>query len=163
MSLMRRNPYDPFEAFDQMMNRLLDRMQSVMNAPLLPSATTLLQREDANILAVDMTSDDKHIIVRTALPGFQEDEVEVDVKGNVLTISAESKREREDKQDNWHIREMRYGKFARSVMLPEEVAPDKADASLENGILTVRLPKQKPNAIQKIMVKAKNLLKGGKE
>lgn len=163
MSLMRRNPYDPFEAFDQMMNRLLDRMQSVMSMPLLPSSTALLPREDANVLAVDMTSDDKHIIVRTALPGFREDEVDVDVKGNVLTISAESKGEREDTRDNWYIREMRYGKFARSVMLPEEIAADKAEASLENGILTVRLPKQKPNPIQKIMVKAKNLLKGGKE
>lgn len=163
MSLIRRNPYDPFEDFDQSMNRMLNRMRSLMDSSLVPYERGLMQREDANMLAVDMSSDDKHVVVRTALPGFSEDEVDVDVQGNVLTISAESKTEREDQQENWHIREMRYGKFARSIVLPEEVATDKADASLENGILTVKLPKQKPSPVQKIAVKAKNLLKGGKK
>jgi HSP20 family protein len=163
MSLMRRNPYDPFEDFDQIMNRMLNRMRSLMDTSLVPYERGLMQREDANMLAVDMSSDDKHVVVRTALPGFSEDEVDVNVQGNVLTISAESKIEHEDQQENWHIREMRYGKFARSIVLPEEVATDKADASLENGILTVKLPKQRPNPVQKIVVKAKNLLKGGKK
>lgn len=163
MSLMRRNPYDPFEDFDKSMNRMLSQMRSLMNTSLVPYERGLMQREDANMLAVDMSSDDKHVVVRTALPGFSEDEVDVDVQGNVLTISAESKTEHEDQQENWHIREMRYGKFARSVVLPEEIAATKADASLENGILTVKLPKQKPNPVQKIAVKAKNLLKGSKK
>lgn len=163
MSLMRRNPYDPFEDFDQSVNRMMNRMRSLMNTSLLPYEGGLLQREDANLLAVDMTSNDHEIIVRTALPGFKEDEVNVDVKGNVLTISAESRTEREDQQANWHIRELRYGKFARSVILPEEIVSDRADASLENGILTVRLPKQKPNPIQKIAVTARNLLKAGRK
>lgn len=163
MSLMRRTPYDPFEDFDRSMNRMLNQMRSLMNMSLLPYDGSLIQREDANLLAVDMTSDDKHIIVRTALPGFSEDEVNVDVRGNVLNITAESKTEREDQQANWHLREMRCGKFARSILLPEEVASDRADALLENGILTIKLPKQKPNPIQKIAVKAKNLLKGGKK
>lgn len=163
MSLMRRNSYDPFEDFDQSVSRMLNQMRSLMNAPLLPYEGNLLQREGANLLAVDMTSDDHHVTVRTALPGFKEDEVEVDVRGNILTITAESKAEREDRRENWHIREMRYGKFARSVVLPEEVASDRADASLENGILTIKLPKQKPNPIQKIVVRAKNLLKTGRK
>ncbi len=138
-------------------------MRSLMSTMLLPYEDNLVQREGTNLLAVDMTSDDTHVIVRTALPGFREDEVNVDVRGNILTITAESKAERQDQRENWHIREMRYGKFARSVALPEEVASDRADASLENGILTIKLPKQKPNPIQKIVVKAKNLLKVGKK
>lgn len=158
MSLIRRDMYDPFEELNHSMNRMLSQMRSFMD---MPYQDNLIQRQDANILAIDMTSDDKHVIVRTALPGFNEDEINVDVQGNVLTISAESKIEREDQQANWHIREMRYGKFARSVMLPEEVVTDKADASLENGILTIKLPKRRPNAVQRIAVKAKNLLKGG--
>jgi HSP20 family protein len=159
---MRRNPYSPFEDFYQTVDRMLDRMQSMMGVSLLPHPGGLLQREDSNLLAVDMTSDDQEVIVRAALPGFSEDEIAIDVRGNVLTISAESRVEREDRQANWHIREMRYGKFARSVMLPEEVEADKADASLENGILTVKLPKQQPNPAKKIAVKAKKLLKSGK-
>lgn len=161
MSLMRWNPNSGLTEFDNLMNRMLERMRAIMDMPLLPFDGDLLQRSDANLPAIDMTSDDKHVIVRAEVPGFKEDEVKVDVRGNVLTITAESKQEREDKQENWHIREMRYGKFARSVMLPEEVVFEKADATLENGILTVKLPKQKPSPVHQIAVKARNLLKGG--
>ncbi len=163
MTLMRREPYDIFDYFDRQMNRLWDRWSAMMNAPLSPFDIDLIQGSDVNRLAVDMTTDDNNIIVRAALPGFKEDEINVDVRGNVLTISAESKVEREDQQANWHIREMRYGKFARAITLPEEVVVNKADASLENGLLTVKLPKQKPSPVHKIMVKARNLLKGGKK
>lgn len=159
MSLIRWNPLDPFHDFD----RTLSTMRSLMFDTLLPLNGDLIQDEDANLLAVDMTSDDKQVTVRTALPGFSEDEINVDVRNNVLTISAASKKQRENRGANWHVRELRYGKFARSVMLPEEVNVDKANASLENGILTVKLPKQKPNPIQQIAVKARNLLTGGGE
>jgi len=158
MTLMRRNPYDPFFDFEEATNRMMQRMRSMMDAPLLPYEDDSLSG-DVNPLALDMTSDDDHIIVRTMLPGFKEDEVEVDVRGNMLTITAESRAEREDKQADWHIRELRYGRFARSVPLPEQINVDKADASLENGVLTVKLPREKPSAAQKIAVKARNLLK----
>lgn len=151
MTLMRRNLYDPFYN----MQLAMDRM---MRAPF---DGDVLQPGDANVLAVDMTSNDKEIIIRADLPGFREDEVKVDVRGSILNISAETKTQREDRQANWLIRELRYGKFARSVVLPEEVITDKADASLNNGVLTVRLPKRKPNPVQQIVVKARNLLKGG--
>jgi len=161
MSLMRWNPNTGLSEFDSLMNRMMERMRAMLEMPLLSFDSDLVQRSDANLMAIDMTSDDKHVIVRAEVPGFKEDEIKVDVRGNVLTITAESKQEREDKQANWHIREMRYGKFARSIMLPEEVVYDKADASLENGILTVKLPRQKPSPVHQIVVKARNLLKGG--
>lgn len=161
MTLMRRKPYDLFYDIDNTMDRMIERMWSAMNSALAPFNGDLIQRSDANRLAIDMTSDDKNIIVRTALPGFKENEVNVEISGNMLTISAEQKMEREDQQANWYIREMRYGSFARSVLLPEEVATDKAEASLESGILTVKLPKQKPSPVQRIAVKARKLLKGG--
>lgn len=157
MSLIRRNPYDPFYT----MERMMDRMRAMMDSSLLPLEANGMLPGDANTFAVDMTSDEHSVIVRAALPGFSEDEVDVNVEGNRLTISAESKTEREDEQANWHIHEMRYGHVTRSILLPEEVITDKADAALDNGILTVKLPKQRPNPVQKIAVKARNLLKGG--
>jgi len=163
MSLIRRNPYDPFYDINQTMDRMLDHMRTVMNTALVPLESEGLANQNANPLAVDMTSDEHNIIVRTALPGFKEDEVNIDVQGKVLTISAETKTEHQDQQSNWHIREMRYGKFARSIPLPEEVVTDSADASLENGVLTVKLPKQQPRVAQKIAIKARQLLTGGKK
>ena len=120
-----------------------------------------IQADDTHMLAVDVTSDENGITVRTALPGFKQEEIKVDAQGNLLTISAESKTERDETKDNWHIREMRYGKFARTVTLSEEVHIEDADATLEDGILTVKLPKKQPNPIHRIAVKAKQLLKSG--
>lgn len=155
MSLIRWNPYDDMR---QTMDRMMAQMQSMMEMPFIRwNGSTV------NSLAVDMTSDDKQITVRAALPGFNEDEVSVDVRGNMLTISAETKAEREDHNANWYMREMRYGKFMRSVALPEDVVADKAEATLENGILTVNLPKQRPSPVQRIAIKARNLLRGGKK
>lgn len=156
MSLIRRNTHDPFDIFDETMNRMLERMRS-----MIPFDDELV-RTDTSIPAIDMVSDENSIVVRAALPGFKEDEIDVNVHGNLLTITAEthSERQRDDEDRNWHIHEMRYGKFARSITLPEEVKSDKANASLTDGILTITLPKQKPSPVHKIAVKARNLLKG---
>jgi HSP20 family protein len=154
MSLTRRNQYDPLYEI----NRVFDQMRAVMNTALVPFEGQEWPQLNVNTLAVDVTSDDKNIIVRTSIPGFKEDEVSIDAQGKVLTISAESKSEREDKKENWHVREMRYGKFARSITLPDEVVADHAEATLENGILTLTLPKQKPSLAKKIAVKARDLL-----
>jgi len=157
MSLIRRNQYDPFYE----VNRVFDQMRAVMNTALVPFGGQEWQDLNVNTLAVDVTSDDKNIIVRTSIPGFKEDEVSINTQGKVLTISAESKLEREDKKENWHIREMRYGKFARSITLPDEVVADHAEATLENGILTLTLPRQQPSLAKKIAVKARDLLTVG--
>ena len=163
MSLIRREPGHVFDNLEKSMNPFWDRMRSMLDTTVMPFEDYLMQDSESDILAVDMSSDDKHIIVRTEVPGFTEDEINVDVRGNVLTISAESKYEQDDLNENWHIREMRYGKCARSILLPEEVYVDNADATLKNGVLTVKLPKQKPGPLQRIMVKAKNLLPGSKK
>lgn len=159
MSLMRRDQYDPFSN----MRRMMDRMRSSLGLSLLPFDEEWPQFPDTDLLAVDMTSDEDNVIVRTALPGVNEDDINIDVRGNVLTISAETKSETEDNDQNWHVREMRYGKVHRSVTLPDEVDIDKANAELENGILKIELPKKESSPAHKIAVKAKKLLKGGKE
>ncbi|NDJ34129.1 MAG: Hsp20/alpha crystallin family protein [Chloroflexi bacterium] len=146
MTLMH---YDPFSEMD----RMLERMRSLM--PVNPTARTYP-------LALDVASDEDSITVRTALPGFKEDEIDVDVQGRTLTIRAESQSEREDSQQNWYLREMRYGRFSRSVTLPDEVDIDSAEAHLEDGILTIRLPTDQPGPIRKIAVQARKLLNGKK-
>ena len=93
MSLIRRNPYDPF--YD--MNRMMDHMRTVMNSVFVPFEGELLS-DNTNTLAVDMSSDESNIVVRTVLPGFKEDEVNIDVQGKVLTISAESKAQNDNQQ-----------------------------------------------------------------
>jgi HSP20 family protein len=167
MSLMRRDSLNTFDDLDRSMiptmAHMMNRMRTLLNTAYGPLNGDIWQPEVARWLAVDVTSSDQHVIVQAELPGFKEDEIEVDVRDTVLTIRAESRAEREDRQANWHIRELRYGQYARSIQLPEPVHADKAEATLENGVLTVRLPKQRPSPIHRIAVKARQLLTGGKK
>lgn len=151
-------PYDRFNPFREM-RRMLDAMEAAMTRSLAPS-DGLLTPVDASPLALDITTDENNVVVRTAVPGVREEDINVEVNGDMLTITAESKSEREDSRRNWYMREMRYGRFARSVRLPEGVNADKAEATLENGILTIKLPKSRPNPVKQIAVKAKKLLQG---
>jgi HSP20 family protein len=105
--------------------------------------------------AVDMYQTDDEVVVRVALPGFQADEVQINVTGDVLTLRGEQKHEEEKKEKAWHIREQRWGSFERSIGLPTEVTADRANADFENGILTITLPKAEEVKPRTITVKAK--------
>ena len=105
--------------------------------------------------AVDMYQTDDEVVVKVALPGFKADEVQINVTGDVLTLTGEVKQEEERKDRAWHIREQRFGSFERSVALPTSVKSDQAEAVFENGILTVTLPKADEVKPRTINIKAK--------
>ncbi len=112
-------------------------------------------------LDIDMTSNEKNVIVEAAVPGAKEDEIDVQVQDDLLTISVERRTENkeEDADRNWYVHEMHYGQSSRTVRLPEAVNVDKTEATLENGILTVKLPRETPGPLKRIAVKAQKLLK----
>jgi HSP20 family protein len=105
--------------------------------------------------AVDMYQTDDEVVVKVALPGFKADEVQINVTGDVLSLRGELKREQEEKDKAWHIREHRWSSFERSVALPTQVQADRANADFENGILTITLPKAEEVKPKTISVKAK--------
>jgi HSP20 family protein len=105
--------------------------------------------------AVDMYQTDDEVVVKVALPGFKADEVQINVTGDVLSLRGELKREQEEKDKAWHIREHRWSSFERSVALPTQVKADGANADFENGILTISLPKAEEVKPRTISVKAK--------
>ncbi|KAJ4833560.1 hypothetical protein Tsubulata_022491 [Turnera subulata] len=81
-------------------------------------------------------------IFKADLPGLKKEEVKVEVEeGRVLQISGERSVEKEDKNDKWHRVERGSGKFLRRFWLPENAKVDEVKASLENGVLTVTVPK----------------------
>ncbi|MEO1161473.1 MAG: Hsp20/alpha crystallin family protein [Pseudomonadota bacterium] len=90
---------------------------------------------------INVAETDKALEVTAELPGVDQQDVNVTVTDNRLTILAEKKIEDEDKSKDYHVVERSYGKFARSMSLPFGVEPDKVDARFKNGILTVTLPK----------------------
>ncbi len=75
------------------------------------------------------------------LPGVKKEDIEIDVKDNVLTVSGERKVKDEMKEENYYKIESRYGKFVRSFTLPKNANIDKISANSENGVLEIKIPK----------------------
>jgi HSP20 family protein len=108
-----------------------------------------------DVPAVDMAETEKDIQVTAAVPGFKPDDIKISVTGNTLEISAQTTDETERKDATYHLRERRRASFHRALSLPTEVAPDKATAEFENGLLTLTLPKLESQQRKSITVKPK--------
>ena len=142
------------------MSRALDRMQNWVDRSWPFTDDELPFDGKGNHLAIDMHSDDNYVTLNAALPGFKEDDIHIDVQGDILTISAEKRAEHEkkDEDQNWHYQEMSWGKTTRRVQLPQQVNMDKAEATLQDGILTVKLPVVEDHPARKISIKPQKLL-----
>jgi len=92
-------------------------------------------------LALDVSENDESYTVHASVPGIDADDLEISFTENTLTIKGESKDERVDENEKWHLRERRFGSFMRSVSLPAAVNADAIDAHFDNGVLTLTLPK----------------------
>ncbi|CAK9142107.1 unnamed protein product [Ilex paraguariensis] len=96
----------------------------------------------ANI-RVDWRETPEAHIIQADLPGLRKEEVKVEIEdGRVLKISGEKVREEEEKADTWHRVERTVGKFVRRFRLPENAKLDEVKATMENGVLTVIVPKE---------------------
>lgn len=108
--------------------------------------------------AIDVYQTETDVVVETPLAGVNPKDVDVSVEDDVLTIKGEFKKKTEIKEKDYFRKEVREGKFSRSVVLPVSVKVEKAKAESENGILKIILPKKevKPKAkAVKIEVKSK--------
>lgn len=104
--------------------------------------------------SVDFSETAKEIIVNAEIPGVEAKEIDVNLKGNVLTIKGERKREHEEKEENFHRIERSYGSFYRSLRLPAEVDREKIKATYKKGVLRITMPKTKKEAGKKIEISA---------
>jgi HSP20 family protein len=91
--------------------------------------------------AVDMHESDEALTLKAELPGFSKDDVQVEIKDNVLTLKGERKREHEVKEEQYHRVERVFGAFRRSFVLPALVDADKAEETFKDGVLELKLPK----------------------
>jgi HSP20 family protein len=94
------------------------------------------------------------LIVKADLPGVDPKEVSISVVGNQLTIEGERKHEEKKEEKDYFYRELSYGKFSRSVALPEGVDPDKVKATFKNGVLEITMPAPKQLTAKKIQIEA---------
>ena len=103
------------------------------------------------IPAMDLVETEDQLVLRADLPGVDKDDVGIEVKDGVLTVSGERRAEHEEKREGFHRVERSFGRFSRSLELPQGVAADSVRASFERGVLEVRMPKpaeRKPTRIE---------------
>jgi HSP20 family protein len=141
MALIRWEPVREMDTLQSEMNRLFDGFFG--------------SRPDGTgrrwIPAMDLVESETDFVLRADLPGLKEEDVVIEVKDNVLTISGERQAERGQTDEGYYRVERAFGSFSRSLTLPEGVDADQVNAEFDSGVLEVRIPKpeeRKPRRVQ---------------
>jgi HSP20 family protein len=144
MLVRRTAPFGDLLSLRDAMDRLFE---DALVRPLVPGNGLA-----AGSFPIDIRSDAEALVVEAALPGFSPDEVEITVEGGTLTINAESATETETSEGDYLVREMRRGKVGRVVTLPSGLEADRATASVENGVLRLRIPRAEETKPRQIRI-----------
>jgi HSP20 family protein len=144
MALDRWDPFRDMMTVRDVMDRWLQQS--------LTGTGQLLSSIRTEAIPMDVIERDDAFEVRAAIPGVKPEDVEVTVQGERLTLRAEVRGEEEQRDTNWLIREHRYGLMQRSITLPSAVSSDNAEARIEHGVLTLRLPKLQSAQARRISV-----------
>jgi HSP20 family protein len=142
MALIRWDPIRELDSLQGDMNRLFDRFFEGRT----PNGTSRRW-----LPAMDLLETDDHLVVRGDLPGLTEDDIDIEIKDNVLTVSGERKADSEEKGEGYYRVERAFGGFSRSLTLPQGVDAEKVEANFDKGVLEVRIPKPaeaKPTRVQ---------------
>ena len=110
-------------------------------------------REARHALALDVYEDDANYFISTAIPGVNPDAINIRLHEGVLTIEAEVQEFKRDENQRALIQERRFGSFTRSLRLPDQVDADSIEASYENGVLLLTVPKTEEAQPKQILVK----------
>jgi HSP20 family protein len=143
MALVRWDPARELDSLQSDMNRLFDRF--------FDTRTNGSSAGRRWVPAMDLAETKDHLVLRGDLPGLTEDDIEIEIKDNVLTVSGERKAENEEKGEGYHRVERAFGRFSRSLSLPQGIDPEQVDAKFDKGVLEVRIPKPaeaKPTRVQ---------------
>ncbi len=141
-NIIRRDPFAIDDLFDDLMRGFLVRPMS------MPAEAQALGQ-----VKVDVKEDDKAYTVHADLPGVKKEDIHVNIEGNSVSISAEVKRETEQKEGEKLLRSERYhGKVYRSFTLGHDIDEAAAKAKLDNGVLDLTLPKKAAGTAKRLSI-----------
>jgi HSP20 family protein len=145
MALIRWEPVAELNTIQNEMNRLFNTFFDQPNAQGRTGASRRW------IPAMDLVESDDHYVLRADLPGMSDEDVNVQLEDNVLTISGERKSAHDQQQEGYYRLERASGSFSRSLTLPDGVDPDGVQAHFDRGVLEITIPKpeqKKPRQVQ---------------
>lgn len=133
---------------------IMNSRPSMMTQPEIPSANAWSTGNDIEgQLTIDVYQTEGEIVIKSTIAGVKPEDLDVAINNDMVTIRGERKNEEMVGNENYYYQECYWGSFSRSVVLPVDIIAEKAEASLKNGILTIRLPKADVNKIKKIQVR----------
>lgn len=109
--------------------------------------------EEEGQLTVDVYETPEEFVVESTIAGVEPSDIGLDVSGESVTIRGERHKKRSSEEGNYLFQECFWGKFSRSIILPQEIDADRAESSLKNGVLTIRLPKMRHEKSKKVHIK----------
>lgn len=144
-SVSRRRPEeaDPLLALRQEMSRVFDDFFSGVGLPSFAGSEPASTVTAILTPRMDVSETDDAVQIAIELPGLDEDDVDVTLDGDVLTIRGEKATEREEDERDYHIIERAEGTFLRTLRLPFEADPEQVQAAFRDGVLTITIPKPK--------------------
>ena len=142
MAFVRRSPLTELASLQNDMARMMD---TVFGGRAGNVGTTWLP-------PVDVTETDDELVLSFDLPGLTQDQINVELDDNVLTVSGQRERKHEQKDDGYYRFERRFGTFSRSVALPAGVTESDINANYENGVLEIHVPKPEEHKPKKIQI-----------
>ena len=154
-ALTRWDPAADFAAMRNVMDRLFDQ----------PFVRTLRSGEDLGnpTLSLDVIENGETYVIKAAVPGVDPKDVEISVDEDVLTIRGEFTKQEETSEESYLRREIRSGSFQRQLRLPPTVEPEKAEATFENGLLKLSIPKKPEARARSIKITPHGVIEGAKE
>ena len=147
---MSNQMLSPFTPFREMLT-LREAMDRLFDESFVRGATSA----NGYGLALDVQQDNDNYVVRANVPGLKPEDLQIEVVDNTITVRGEVKSERKEEKDNYLLQERRYGQFSRSISLPTTVNAARAEATIEQGVLTLRVPKAEEAKPKAITIKAK--------
>ncbi len=152
--MMARRPFD--ELFDNFRQDIEDTFFTPFMNPLrsfgMPQSMDLIE---TRILLCDIIDKGNRYVISLEVPGIQKDKLEVKATEEYITVSGIEENKNEKEEENYVLKERTYRSFSRKIPFPENIIPAKVDAIVENGILKIDVPKQRPKSIEETKIKIK--------
>ncbi|HEV3053593.1 MAG TPA: Hsp20/alpha crystallin family protein [Solirubrobacteraceae bacterium] len=145
MALIRWEPVRELNTVQSEVNRLFN---TLFDAP----AGNGVRAYRRWVPAVDLVEHDNEFVLRADLPGLSEKDVNVELEDNVLTVSGERKSEHEERREGYYRVERASGSFVRRLTVPEGTDPSAVKASVEHGVLEIRIPKPEEHKPHKVEI-----------
>lgn len=131
MALVRWEPAREVDSLQSEVNRVFDAFFGNAAGP----------RARRWVPAMDLVETDDHLVLKADLPGLEREDVNIEVKDGVLTVSGERRAEQEEKSEGYYRVERAFGGFSRSLTLPDGIDAERIHADFDKGVLEVRIPK----------------------